>query len=1789
MSEIVKQWIQDKLGIIVNLRPETFCEITKDGFLLSKILRAYEIINDDQLKQIRPSDTKEICYQNYEHIVGWLKMLNINVKQAEIEDVVESRGLTSLSLFYKLFLELNEKDCLTFIAHNKLNQKLHPCTPKFPVINVKENPYDKLKAMDNKYKEYIEHSYDVIHWLQDRFEMVISRCKSARDEYRCLAGNSKRKVSNEFHFPLTTISCEPTIENISERTLNLTYDELEEESRKCRLKTFQPNPIEAQIVLDRIKDKLKRKAENEIFRKELEKCVRQTLWGRIMNQEKEDFYKEITEKITKQTIYEKQMLQKMQEVKKQKNQMLKAKKIVTDQIEKENENIIEEKLIEKEDSLDSKKLQYYLEKDRALELHRVLFAEAQKLKEERRQKVCNDTVKGIRDAAIKHSEYKELFNEPPPQYLIDTWYKKVILGQDLFAANVSPKELIRSDSQLPVTTIQNEISMQNQLDAKYFESYLNFEWPWLLDNIEANEKLVYDMKCGMNVLGHKVHLLLYERYPLAPLPPPPISSNIGIKVCVTGVPDLACLPLLAKLLSYKKILVVEIQDALNYCTDAFKVESSAEVEDDSKNDEDEQELKKEKKQKPSKGKKRPKNKSKMEFPTYTSPIEHADKRVQTPKFYPCEKIILSPQAELGKIVIEELTNGHALTDYLLVSMFVEYIRSKPDIEGWVLINYPTNFDQAILLEEALSGISVPGVTPSNKICKSLFDIVGSFTEVDLSVTEIDERRYSKLVIDPTDPVEPPSYDTVLTAFIQVCPDEEILENIQQPSDVVLPEGDDSEMISKFYSDMGCLYSLYYKSFDYSTIKQLGKLIIGDFSIPPKSSIELFGEGIRCIEAEKIVDYKTSKIVLAGDKVERERIEKVVKKPDIAGAGAESDVEDKSKKGKKSKKDKSAGKDKKGKKGVTIVFEDKTTQIPEVKIVEIEKEEEEIENPAKPGEPGWRYLKLKLSEKIGNILTDLWTALEEVFINDMTQVLFMKKNVLDLLMPYIKYVQEIMNKHIIKPDDRQIYLVKFQENFNKFDYDFRRDNEFKAELHCLINEIRNKLFDLCDKKLIAGEQERHSLIYQSWIPRQLIELVNNYISGFQLELDRHMDSLIFINDYFTGLITQVPSEEVMSRENLVKFELENQSIHKIVNDFLLETTNENLSRTLQLLKDTLRIIYQTAVTYAQKRDNIAFAYFDKVKLLFCPENTKGKGKPKAKKNKKGAKTLLTAFEPSEIVKRNQDIIFDEWLCALKGEVARAEIYFQLLQHDMFENVELIIKTAKRVYLKLFEEIRFRYEKEMKCIKTACYIFSAAVEKEVPIQEELIFKDDELLINAEKIWFEPPPPKKIEPLPPDFIFTSTQLQSLIEIFHDLAVDGFIPNMLFTFVLQDVVVTDEINIVPPQWRKLSGRNVTEFSRRLFNNQKYIHWKDFIIYNLPVKIPSSEDIISLRNQFLIFDPNHTELIDRDCFKNIRFWFEDEFDDSNELNKIKNLLFDLYRINQQICNYTAMLLDFCKGECTQEGIAKALALINGRSVCWNKDIGKLFIKETLIKRKVHEKEVELREEEIKANKEFVGTILDDIIDTTVHVCDSVVITELENSIENIQEENEKEESDIGIKEEEITNDNEVTDILITVKSKELHSPTKETLNTEKEDSKNSVEEKVIEPNSQIIDVSDSAGKETSSEASDILPKFSNIAIGFEPLTYPPLIYFLLFEDIATVLIKSLADVLTSDDKQFFDIVCDIYLHCRNRLFNKEVLCHEFLNNKQFLKLMEGKTKFIAQVPGRIVEDMLLELGINSV
>lgn len=95
MSDIIRSWLEQRLGIIFDANTVSFPTNCQDGRILAEILYSYHVITLDQLNQIHQTDKEELIHQNFQQLKVWLNSINI-----PIGDEIENFGKSSKFLVW---------------------------------------------------------------------------------------------------------------------------------------------------------------------------------------------------------------------------------------------------------------------------------------------------------------------------------------------------------------------------------------------------------------------------------------------------------------------------------------------------------------------------------------------------------------------------------------------------------------------------------------------------------------------------------------------------------------------------------------------------------------------------------------------------------------------------------------------------------------------------------------------------------------------------------------------------------------------------------------------------------------------------------------------------------------------------------------------------------------------------------------------------------------------------------------------------------------------------------------------------------------------------------------------------------------------------------------------------------------------------------------------------------------------------------------------------------------------------------------------------------------------------------------------------------------------------------------------------------------------------------------------------------------------------------------------------------------------------------------------------------
>lgn len=187
MGDILRNWLQARLGILIDLTPDVFGHYTRDGTLLAQILHNYDVINHDQLEMIVATQDPALCRVNLKHLRIWLRFVGIDFDDESIDEISCGKGTTSLRLFYKLYLCLETKDKLHFATLQKERERFLPGSKKFEVTRVCEDP-PPYQPPERSLAAKLAKGKDVVDWHRTKLPAILAKFRrekleAAREPY----------------------------------------------------------------------------------------------------------------------------------------------------------------------------------------------------------------------------------------------------------------------------------------------------------------------------------------------------------------------------------------------------------------------------------------------------------------------------------------------------------------------------------------------------------------------------------------------------------------------------------------------------------------------------------------------------------------------------------------------------------------------------------------------------------------------------------------------------------------------------------------------------------------------------------------------------------------------------------------------------------------------------------------------------------------------------------------------------------------------------------------------------------------------------------------------------------------------------------------------------------------------------------------------------------------------------------------------------------------------------------------------------------------------------------------------------------------------------------------------------------------------------------------------------------------------------------------------------------------------------------------------------------------------
>uniref|UniRef100_A0A2I2YAI9 Sperm flagellar 2 n=1 Tax=Gorilla gorilla gorilla TaxID=9595 RepID=A0A2I2YAI9_GORGO len=1443
--------------------PKSFAKAFSSGYLLGEVLHKFEL--QDDFSEFLDSRVSSAKLNNFSRLEPTLHLLGVQFDQNVAHGIITEKPGVATKLLYQLYIALQKKkkSGLTGVEMQTMqrltnlrlqNMKSDTFQERLRHVIPRQTDFNLMRITYRFQEKYKHVKEDLAHLHFEKLE----RFQKLKEEQRCL--DIKKQYLNRRRQNEIMAKIQAAIIQIPKPASNRTLKALE--ARKMMKKKKEAEDVADEIKKFEALIKKDLQAKESASKTSLDTAGQTTT--NLLNTYSDDEYIKKIQKRLEEDAFAREQREK------------RRRKLLMDQLiahEAQEEAYREEQLINRlmrqsqQERRIAVQLMHVRHEKEVLWQNRI-FREKQH--EERRLKDFQDALDREAPLLVSHIIPSEASLPPFIAWVLATLVCSQILEQVISSTFLIPYKLMHDWKELffnakpiyeqasvktlpanPSREQLTELEKRDLLDTNDYEEYKNMVGEWALP-----EEMVDNLPPSTNcILGHILHRLVEKSLPPQAESTTPELPSFAVKGCLLGKTLSGKTTILRSLQKDFPIQILSIDTLVQEAIQAFHDnEKVSEVLPIQKKDEEDalpvlqEEIKES--QDPqhvfSAGPVSDEVLPETEGETILS--ANGDKTPKAEEVKSSDSFLkLTTRAQLGAKSEQLLKKGKSIPDVLLVDIMVNAINEIPVNQDCILDGFPMTLNQAQLLEEALTGCN-------------------------RNLTEVERKKAQKstLAIDPATskeiPLPSPAFDFVILLDVSDT------SSMSRMNDIIAEElsyktahKDISQRVAAENQD---------KDGDQNLRDQIQHRIIGFldnwplleqwFSEPENILIKINAEIDKESLCEKVKEILTTEIAKKKNKVEKKLEEKEAEKKAAASLAElplptpppapppepekekeihQSHVPSKTPTAKgKPQSEAPHGKEEslqegKGKKGETAL---KRKGSPKGKSsggkVPVKKSPADstdtspvaiVPQPPKPGSEEWVYVNEPVPEEMPLFLVPYWELIENSYINTIKTVLRHLREDQHTVLAYLYEIRTSFQEFLKRPDHKQDFVAQWQADFNSLPDDLWDDEETKAELHQRVNDLRDRLWDICDARKEEAEQERLDIINESWLQDTLGMTMNHFFSLMQAELNRFQDTKRLLQDYYWGMESKIPVEDnkrftriplvqLDSKDNSesqlriplvprISVSLETvtpkpktKSVLKGKMDNSLENVESNFEADEKLVMDTwqqasLAVSHMVAAEIHQRlmeeeKENQPADPKEKSPQMGANKKVKKEPPKKKQENKKpkgksppmaeATPVIVTTEEIAEIERKNElrVKIKEEHLAALQFEEIATQFRLELIKTKALALLEDLVTKVVDVYKLMEKWLGERYLNEMASIEKLTDVARYHIETSTKIQNELYLSQEDFFINGNiKVFPDPPPPIRPPPVEKeeDGTLTIEQLDSLRDQFLDMAPNGRNPS--------------------------------------------------------------------------------------------------------------------------------------------------------------------------------------------------------------------------------------------------------------------------------------------------------------------------------------------------------------------------------------------------------------------------------
>ncbi|XP_067469766.1 sperm flagellar protein 2 [Thunnus thynnus] len=1534
MSDILCKWLNEELRLSKAVEPKTFAKDFSSGYLIGEVLHKYQLQND--FNMFLKKDTSISKLNNCTRLEPTLHLLGISFDATTAQGLMQEKQGVATHLLYQLFVSLEKKKkaeisgTVMEIMQPAANASLHKIEHEIYSDRlqdvVKRDAELKLQKISQHYEEKClqwNHMSSLSQPVQQKRQLKV------QDEKR-MKNTEKLRVCRQKHNDIMTRNQASIVRvpkpppytsliNLKKRQQQQRRREQHAQTVQSEIAQFERNrkklvtsgfvssssgqpftgdfPLggnsqgcdvsgsETKVILQSnskyIQEIRQRLQENAVACEQREKRRDRFLVEQLKSHEaREEARREeqLVKRLTRQTQQEQRLAVQLLQIRKLKEVIRENRLFREQQYQQRREKDFQEAL-EREAALAQQvKLDHADEIRKELEFCNRIAAERAQSRYKKHFKSCKEILEQIVDLATKVGEYRLLTGNLIPEKLMKEWKELLFNGMPLY-------QPISMEGQQPGFEFSSppdpvEIKKQEILNDQDYDEYTNMvgEWAWPEEAGETNLPLTNN-----KILGHVVLRLRNIVHPTIEKPSTPSFPNFMLKACVLGKFCSGKTTCLAKIAEAHGIYVLSADTLIEEALTAYQ---NGEEVTEQRGKEDNDQL----------------------LTSSTSLKSDLDTQEES------SNTKLSVRAMQGGAAENELRKGSAIPNELVVDIIVEAIRQIPAGSGWVLDGFPVDITQAYLLEKALGG------------------------SVDVGNEVVSSR--TNLAIDPNPPTPPPPPAPALDLVVLLdIPDECVVRRAvnQTGTDTAAAATTSTEnnlFLAQIPNRIAAFQDTWTKLEEWFCRKQ-NILVHIDADVEEEELYKRVESVLQQVmmqtqEALGNPSVEDDEVLDSGKTQESSSatpapVDQAPALTDQDPGPTESNISLNEQKDEsvtsisKSNTHSPRGQSRKAS-SCSLTNED-SQGVPKNPL--------ECASPC-PGSSSWVYVDEPLPQEIPEYLCSHWDAVCDSYVSNIRAVMQALRSEHTLINHHLFNIREEYKHYLGRPDLKQELVSQWQKDFNKIPGDMREDEDTKAELHQRLDDLRERLWDISDKRKEEDEQEKALLTDDGWLEDHTAVLINHHSTLMQVELNRFQDTLCILRVYYLSMYRQVlpalPSNfvciplldipEMMDEEESTEPAATNVSSqrdeggekkktkfipllprHPDSSGVASKMNSQGQREPAKSLHEKLISDHGEALTAISKlvsaeahlRDMEAKEQREKPQEKerekdSASANKKNK-RTQSSKKQKGPPSPPPAPSPVPSDEKNsekthyQEVrskIQKEYAAALNHEEHAVKVRIALVKGRGLVLLQSLQSRAEQTFSSMEKWLEAHYLAEMKSIDQLAEVVRHHIESGAKLQDELVLECTDFYLNGDCHFVASvPPPPRPPPLekPMRSTLTIIQLESLYQHLCNMAPSGFMSSSEFSSLLKDIIsVNMGRNTVPEPWINMNETQMMEIASLLSDEYELIDWRRFLLSAaLPWPFPSLTQLLVVLQRFKSADKGDTGYINEEQYQQTELWFSSE------------------------------------------------------------------------------------------------------------------------------------------------------------------------------------------------------------------------------------------------------------------------------------------------------------------------------